>query len=256
MLRMLALCAALAVLLAASGGAVVLAADPSPLPPQAQMPFQRYLEAPRGLGFRAFVIEPETGAWAKSTQQVSRPGIAIEQALAGCRRRTLRDCRLYAVGDMIVHGLAAWKTEVAVVLYRVERGAGDDDLEAVTAEAGTSGAVTSGGGEAMALRRSVLHAAAEMGYPGAVAAMLDRGVAIDADSEIGVTALSYAASRGRREVVALLLARGAAVNARNGIGKTALGVALLANNFTRQRDTLVADHDAVIRLLLEAGGVE
>ncbi len=259
LLSLLALCAAcavaLAVSLAASGGAAVTGADPSalaPLPPQALAPFQRYLEAPHRLGYRAFVIEPETGAWAKATR-LSRPGIAIDEALAGCRRRTLRDCRLFAVGDIIVLGLAAWKTEVAVVLYRVEPGAGNHDLEAVTAEAVTSGG---GGAGVAALRRSLLHAAAEMGRGGAVAAMLDRGVDIDAGSEIGATALSYAASRGRREVVALLLARGAAVNARNGVGKTALGVARLAHNFTRARDTLAADHDAVIRLILEAGGVE
>jgi len=154
---------------------------------------------------------------------------------------------------MIVLGFAAWKTEVAVVLYRVKRGAGDGDLEAATAET-----VTSWGSDAevMALRRSLLHAAAEMGYPGTVAAMLDRGVDVDAGSEIGATALSYAASRGRPEVVALLLARGADVNARNGVGKTALGVALLANVFAQPRAYLAADHDAVIRLIVEAGGVE
>ncbi len=256
MLRLLAVgAAALAVSLVALGGGAAIAADPSPLAPlspQAQVPFQRYLEAPHRLGYRVFVVEPESGAWAKSTQ-VSRPGIAIEQALAGCRRRTLRDCRLYAVGDIVVLGLAGWKTEVAVVLYRVKPSASNGDLEAVTAEAVTSGG---GGAGVMALRRSLLHAAAEMGSSGAVAAMLDRGVDVDAASEIGATALSYAASRGRREVVALLLARGANVNARNGVGKTALGVALLANNFTRLRDTLAADHDAVIRLILEAGGIE
>ncbi len=269
MLRVLAFCAiaavAFAVSLAASGGAAVIAADPSPqakLPPQAEVPFQRYLEEPHWLGYRAFVVEPETGAWAKSTEN-SRPGIAVDRALAGCRRRSLRDCRLFAVGDIIVLGLADWKTEVAVVLYRVEPGAGNGDLEAVTAQAVTAQAVTAqavtsggGGAEVAALRRSLLHAAAEMGRSGAVAAMLDRGVDVDAGSEVGATALSYAASRGHREVVALLLARGAAVNARNGVGKTALGVALLANNFTRARDTLAADHDAVIRLILEAGGTE
>jgi hypothetical protein len=57
-------------------------------------------------------------------------------------------------------------------------------------------------------------------------------------------------------VVALLLARGADVNARNGVGKTALGVARLANVFAKPRDYLAPDHDAVIRLILEAGGVE
>ncbi len=250
MLRVLALCAGVfAVSLAASGGTAVMAADPSPearLPPQAQIPFQRYLEAPHRLGYRAFVVEPETGAWGKSTQ-LSRPGIAIDQAIAGCRRRSLRDCRLYAVGDIIVLGFADWKTEVAVVLYRVKRSATNHDLEAVT---------SSGGAEVVALRRSLLHAAAEMGRTDAVAAMLDRGIDVDAGSEVGATALSYAASRGRREVVALLLARGAEVNARNGVGKTALGVAMLANNFARPRDYLAADHDAVIRLIVDAGGIE
>ena len=261
MSRMLVVCAAaLALSLAASGGGAVIAADPSPqarLPPQAEIPFQRYLEAPHLPGYRAFVIEPETGAWGKSTQN-SEPGIAVDRALAGCRRRSLRDCQLFAVGDIIVLGFADWKTEVAVVLNRVEPSAGNDDLEAVTAGAVTAGAVTSGGGGAavVALRRSLLHAAAEMGRSAALAAMLDRGVDVDAGSEVGATALSYAASRGHREAVALLLARGAAVNARNGVGKTALGVAMLANNFTRARDTLAADHDAVIRLIVEAGGTE
>jgi ankyrin repeat protein len=160
----------------------------------------------------------------------------------------LRDCRLFAVGDIVVLGFAAWKTEVAVVLYRVRPGAGNDDLEAVTSPGGDAAVV--------ALRRSLLHAAAGMGRGGAIAAMLDRGVDVDAGSEVGATALSYAASRGQRDAVALLLARGADVNARNGVGKTALGVAMLANNFARPRDTLAADHEAVIRLILEAGGVE
>ncbi len=108
----------------------------------------------------------------------------------------------------------------------------------------------------MALRRALLHAAAEMGYPGTVAAMLDRGVGVDAGSEVGATALTYAASRGRPEVVALLLARGADVNARNGVGKTALGIARLANVFAKPRHYLAPDHDAVIRLIVEAGGTE
>jgi len=202
---------------------------------------------PHRLGYRAFVVEPESGAWAKSSG-FGWPGIAVEQALADCRRRARRDCQIYGVGDMVVLGFAAWKIEVAVVLCRVKRGAGNDDLEAVTA-----GAVTA---EAVALKSALLHAAAEMGYPGTVAAMLDRGVGVDAGSEVGATALSYAASRGHREVVALLLARGAEVNARNGVGKTPLGVARLANNFARPRDYLAADHDAVIRLILDAGGIE
>jgi ankyrin repeat protein len=88
--------------------------------------------------------------------------------------------------------------------------------------------------------------------------MLDRGIDVDVGSNVGATALFYAASRGRREAVALLLERGADVNARNGVNKTALSVAVLANNFARLRDFhfLAADHDAVIRLLKDAGGVE
>jgi len=260
-LRMLVACTvAFAVSLAAPGGTAVFAADPSPLAelsPQAQIPFEEYLEEPHRLGYRAFVVEPETGAWGKTTG-FGRPGVAVEQGLEDCRLRNLRDCRVFAVGDMIVLGFADWKIEVAVVLYRVERSAGNDDLEAVTAEAGAAEVAMSGGGGAAAvvLRRALLHAAAEMGYPGTVAAMLDRGIDVDAGSEIGATALSYAASRGRREVVALLLARGADVNARNGVGMTALGVALLANNFARPRDYLAADHDAVVRLIVEAGGIE
>ncbi len=115
-----------------------------------------------------------------------------------------------------------------------------------------------GGAEVVALRRSVLHAAAEMGSIDAVTAMLDRGIDVDVGSDVGATALFYAASRGRRDAVALLLERGADVNARNGVNKTALSVAVLANNFARLRDFhfLGADHDAVIRLLKDAGGVE
>ncbi len=255
MLRVLALCAGVfAFSLAGLGGWAVMAAGSSPLarlPPQAQRPFERYLEVPHRLGYRAFVVEPESGAWGKASG-FGQPGIAVEQALADCRRRARRDCQAYAVGDMIVLGFAAWKIEVAVVLYRVKRGAGNDDLEAATSSGGGE-AVTAG---AVALKRALLHAAAEMGYPGTVAAMLDRGVGVDAGSEIGATALSYAASRGHREVVALLLARGADVNARNGVGKTALGVAMLANVFAQPRGYLAADHDAVIRLILDAGGVE
>ncbi len=73
---------------------------------------------------------------------------------------------------------------------------------------------------------------------------------------MGRTALFYAASRGRREAVALLLERGADVNARNGVNKTALSVAVLANNFARLRNLRAVDHDAVIRLLADAGGIE
>ncbi len=243
MLRMMFLCA-VALGMAVSDGTTLAAAN---LSPQAQIPFQAYLKLPHILGYRAFVVEPESGAWGKSTGH-SQPGIAVDQAIAGCQRRTARKCQVYAVGDIITFGLADWMTEVAVALNRVKRGANNDDLNAVTSRGG--------GAEALALSRSVLHAAAEMGVTEAIAAMLDRGIDIDAESDVGATALSYAAARGHREAVALLLDRGADANARNGVGKTALGVALLANNFARLRSYLAADHDAVVRLIVEAGGIE
>ncbi len=86
--------------------------------------------------------------------------------------------------------------------------------------------------------------------------MLDRGIDVNARSDIGVTALLYAVSRARHEVVALLLKRGANVNTRNDVGKTALSMALLAKRFAQPRNYRMDDHDAVIRLLKDAGGAE
>ncbi len=217
------------------------------LSPAAQISFQHYLDVPHTLGSKAFAIDLENGQWGQSTQ-LSRPGIAADQAIEDCRRQSERDCRIYAVGDIIVLGLADWETEVAIMLDQVKPGATNGDLEAVTSR--------DGGNAAAILRRSVLHVAAEMGNTDAVAAMLDRGIDIDAISDIGATALSYAASRGQHEAVALLLEHGADVNARNRVGQTALGLAVLANNFARHRDYLAAGHDAVIRLLKDAGGAE
>ena len=249
-LAMTVLFGAFGVSVAVSGGTVVLAANPSPetqLLPQAQIPFQEYRNVPYTFGYSAFAVEPESGEWGQSSQ-ISQPGIAIDHAIERCQRRSTRDCQVYAVGDIIVLGLADWKTEVAVMLYRVKPGATNDDLEAVTSRGG--------GAKVVALRRSVLHAAAEMGSIDAVAAMLDRGIDVDVGSDVGATALFYAASRGRREAVALLLEHGADVNARNGVNKTALSVAVLANNFARLRNLRAVDHDAVIRLLVDAGGAE
>ncbi len=249
-LAMTALLGAFAVSVAVSGGTAVIAAGPSPetlLSPQAQIPFQEYRDLAQMFDYRAFAIEPKSGEWGQSTQ-FSRPGIAVDQAIEDCQRRSTRACQVYAVGDIIVFGLADWKTEVALMLYRVKFGAANGDLDAVTS--------TGGGAEVVALRRSVLHAAAEMGCTLALAAMLDRGIDVDVGSDVGATALFYAATRGRREAVALLLERGADVNARNDVGKTALGLAVLANNFARPRDSLAVDHVAVIRLLADAGGIE
>ncbi len=221
---------------------------PAPqLRPPAQGRFQEYRALPHRLHYRAFAVVPESGEWGQSTQ-ISQPGIAIDHAIEDCRRRSTRACQIYAVGDIVVLGLADWKTEVAVMLYRVKAGATNDDLDAVTAR--------DGGPEVVALRRSVFHAAAEMGGIDAIAAMLDLGIGVDVGSDVGATALFYAASRGRHEAVALLLERGADVNARNGVNQTALGVAVLAKNFARLRNLRAVDHNAVIRLLADAGGAE
>ena len=249
-LAMTALLGAFGVSVAVSGATAVIAAGPSPetqLSPQAQIPYQEYRDLAHMFDYRAFAVEPKSGEWGQS-MHISQPGIAIDEAIEDCQRRSTRDCQIYAAGDIIVLGLADWKTEVAVMLYRVKPGATNHDLEAVTS--------SGGGAEVVALRRSVLHAAAEMGRTDALAAMLDRGIDVDVGSDVGAKALSYAATRGRHEAVALLLERGADVNARNGVGKTALGIAVLANNFARLRNLRAVDHDAVIRLLADAGGIE
>ncbi len=217
------------------------------LRPLARDHFQEYQEKPHALGYRAFAIESESGKWGQSTSP-GRPETAIEQSIEDCRQRAARDCEIYAVGDIVVHGLADWKVQVATVLYRIKRGATNDDLEAVSTK--------DGGAALSALRRSVLHTGAEMGSTGAVVAMLDRGTDVNARSDVGVTALLYAASRARREVVALLLERGANVDTRNNVGRTALGIALLAKRFAELRNYRMDDHDAVIRLLKDAGGAE
>ncbi|MFQ5468487.1 MAG: DUF4189 domain-containing protein, partial [Kiloniellaceae bacterium] len=113
------------------GGSAVIAADPSPatqLSPRTQMLFQAYRDVPRTFGYRAFAIEPESGESGQSIR-LSQPRIAIAQALKDCRRRSARDCQVYAVGDIVVLGLADWKSEVALVLYGVKPDATHDDLE-------------------------------------------------------------------------------------------------------------------------------
>jgi len=238
------------VLAVVAGAPAARGADPATLallPPRAQIPFQVYGDVPHTLGFKAFAIEAGTGRWGRS-ERLSQPAIAIDQAIEDCLERFARECTVFAVGDIVVHGLAGRQAEVAIMLYQARRGATNGDLDAVT----TPG----GGGDVAALRIAVFLTAAEMGRTTAVAALLEVGVALDAASEVGATALMYAASRGRKETVALLLERGAAVNARNDIGKTALGLAVLAGNFAQPRDYIAADHDAVIVMLEDAGGVE
>jgi hypothetical protein len=240
---------AITVLLGAIGlvlGAAASEVEPPPQP--AQIPFQQYRQLPpHSSRYKAFAVEPESGEWGQS-QGLSSPGQAVEQAVKACRRRGAVGCRAYAVGDIAVLGLADGQTGVALILYQVQPDATNGDLANLTSPDGGAAAAT--------LRRRVLHTAAEMNETGALAAMLDLGVAVDAASDVGATALSYAASRGHRAAVALLLARRADVNARNNIGKTALGIAILGYKFARQRNSLAADHEGVIRMLRAAGGIE
>lgn len=240
---------AITVLLGAIGlvlGAAASEVEPPPQP--AQIPFQQYRQLPpHSSRYKAFAVDPEWGEWGQS-QGRSWPGQAVEQALKDCRRRGAGGCRVYAVGDIAVLGLADGQAEVALILYQVKPDASNGDLANLTARDGGAGAA--------ALRRRVLHTAAEMNETAAITAMLDLGVPIDAGSDVGATALSYAASRGHRAAVGLLLARGAAVNARNDVGKSALGIAILGYKFARQRNSLAADHEGVIRMLRTAGGIE
>lgn len=209
--------------------------------------FRNYQEKRSARVYRAFAIESESGKWGQGMSS-SWPEIAIEKSLEDCRRRAARDCEIYAVGDMVVHGMAEWKVQVAAMLYLFKRGATGDDLEAIN---------TKDGGPAIAaLRRSLLLIGARRGSAGTVAAMLDRGIDVDATTDVGVTALSYAAGRARLDVVALLLKRGAKVNVRNNAGMTALGIALLAKRFVQPHNFRLDDHNAVIRLLKDAGGAE
>lgn len=217
------------------------------LRPEVRDRFRKYREKPGGRVYRAFAIESASGMWGQGMSP-SWPEIAIEKALKDCRRRAARECRVYAVGGMVVHGLDAWQVQAAAMLYLFKRGATGDDLEAVS---------TKDGGPAIAaLKRSLLLIGARRGSAGTVAAMLDRGIGVDATTDVGVTALSYAASRARLDVVALLLERGAKVNRRNKAGMTALGIALLANRFVQPHNFRLDDHNAVIRLLKDAGGTE
>lgn len=219
----------------------------TPLLAPALAEFQRYRQIPPAQGYRAFAIDAGGGGWGQGADN-SLPRIAIDRSMADCRKRAARDCVIYAVGDVVVDGLADRMVQVALVLYQLDRGVSNDDLAAVFAK--------DQGPRAVELRRSLLHTAAEVGNFGAVAAMLDQGLDVNARSSVGASALMYAASRGRAEVVALLLERGADVNARNPVGKTALGLALVAKRFAEVRNYRMDDHEAVIRALKAAGGKE
>ncbi len=215
------------------------------LPASTKEKFETYGKLQDARGYRAFAIGPSL-AKASFSVSPSWPRIAVRQALADCRRTAGSDCRLYAVGRIVVHDLEPWQVEVATLLYQVKRDATNSDLSAVS-EASSDQTHRS-------LQQSILFAGAKSGALEAIDAMLARGIDVDVRSGAGTTALMYAASRGQTSVVDLLLKRGAKPDTRNNVGKTALDLAELARNFAEQRNSKTDEHDAVIAALKQAGG--
>ena len=85
-------------------------------------------------------------------------------------------------------------------------------------------------------------AAARKGDTAAVKAFLDKGVDVNAKTNYGATALSYACDKGHVEIVKLLLERGANPNQKDTFyGEVPMGWAL------------VKGHAEVVKLLLEHG---
>jgi Ankyrin repeats (3 copies) len=87
-----------------------------------------------------------------------------------------------------------------------------------------------------------LFAAARKGDVAAVKALLDKGADVNAKTNYGATALSYACDKGHVEVVRLLIERGADVNVKDTFyGEVPLGWALSHG------------HVGVVKLLIEHG---
>ncbi len=75
--------------------------------------------------------------------------------------------------------------------------------------------------------RDLLWAAVRNGDAAAIAELLDKGADVNAQNELGITALWIAAGKEKPEIVELLIARGANVNTRDGIWyQTPLSIAL------------------------------
>jgi hypothetical protein len=91
-------------------------------------------------------------------------------------------------------------------------------------------------------RGAELHEAARRGDLATVRTLLDAGVPVDAKSEYGATALSFACDKGHTEVVKLLLERGADVNVADSFYE-ATPVVWAASN----------GHAEVVKLLVAAG---
>jgi ankyrin repeat protein len=88
---------------------------------------------------------------------------------------------------------------------------------------------------------SLLMAASMRGYTEVVLVLLDKGAALDFQSNKGETALMEASHQGQTEVVKILLDRGANMDLQSNLGGTALMKASQEG------------HIEVVRLLLERG---
>src|SRR5262249_53841031 len=84
--------------------------------------------------------------------------------------------------------------------------------------------------------REQLSSAARRGDVEEIAALLDRGVDVNAATDYGATALWFAASKDRLDAVTLLLKRKAAVNVRDTVwGDTPLTMAATGKNLALVR---------------------
>ena len=115
-------------------------------------------------------------------------------------------------------------------------------------------------------------AAARKGDVAAVKALLDKGVDVNAKTQYGATALSYACDKGHLEVVKLLVERGADVNVKDTFyGEVPLGwavpkghveiVKLLLEKGAQGRDRALVQAAAsgkteIVKVVLEKGGLK
>ena len=117
-----------------------------------------------------------------------------------------------------------------------------------------------------------LWAAARKGNVEAVKALLAKGVDVNAKTQYGATALSYAADKGHTEVVRVLLEHGADVNVRDKFygatpivwasnrGYTDIVTALLDKGADGKDDALTIGvsegHIDIVKVVLDRGGVK
>jgi len=217
------------------------------LQPELEDEFERYRKIPHAFGFKAFAIDPANGNWGQGIKG-GFVKTAVTNAMNECRERGGQECKIYAIGNIIVDGLDSRNADIAKMLYQVKQTATNSDLDNLSSN--------DVGNDSVGLRLSVFFEAAEWGSLNTLETILDQGVDVDVRSSIGSTALMYAASRGQYETTKALLARGADVNVRNNVGKTAFSLVKFARSFAQQRNYRLGEYDAVIKLLEDAGADE